>query len=563
MPVSKKRVSIPGSARKPLAGAQAVGPVDSNVRAEVTLRLRPRKSAAAALKAALKMAEKPPKDRKYLSREEFALKCGADPADLAAVDAFSRAHNLTVAGINIGARTVRLNGKVSDLNAAFGVDLQNFETKGGRRYRGRTGKVTVPAAIGEIVVGVYGLDARPVAKPHYRVLAEPAAPADPAAEPAAAEPGKKRASVSFTVPAVAKLYGFPTGLTGAGQCIALIELNDTDSSGNPSGTGYATSDLDTFFGGLGLATPNVVSVGVDGGANVPGPDPDSDGEVTLDIEVAGALAPGANIAVYFAPNTTAGFVDAVNAAIQDTVRKPSVISISWGGPEDGSPQQFLDGMNQAFTDAATLGVTVCVASGDDGSPDEDQSSWDKKPHVDFPSSVPYSLACGGTTVAASGTTITSEVVWNEGAAGGAGGGGVSNYFALPSYQAAAKVPLSPTKMVGRGVPDVSGDADPYSGYQVYVGGQAQVYGGTSAVAPLWAGLIALINQRLTSKKIAPVGFLNPLLYKQLASSLNDITSGNNDIYRALKGLYTAGPGWDACTGLGSPNGAKLLKALGG
>ena len=164
-----------------------------------------------------------------------------------------------------------------------------------------------------------------------------------------------------------------------------------------------------------------------------------------------------------------------------------------------------------------------------------------------------------------GTAITSEVVWNEGTKGGATGGGVSDIFPLPTYQANAKVPTTSKKFKGRGVPDVAGDADPYTGYQVFVGGKAAVFGGTSAVAPLWAGLIALMNQRLASKKSKAVGFLNPFIYKQPASSgiTRDITSGNNDIYGTLKGTYKAGTGWDACTGLGSPNGAKLLKALGG
>jgi kumamolisin len=573
MPVRKKRTPIPGSDRKPVAGAQDIGPTDPFSRAEVTLRLRPRKSAATVLRAALKMAEKLPRDRKYLTREEFAEKCGADPADLKAIDDFSRAHNLTVVDTNIAGRTVRLNGAVGDLNAAFGVQLKQFQVAD-ITYRGRTGKITLPESVSGIIEGVYGLDNRRIAEPHYRVLdiagpvtegdgsfslGDGAAPTAPAAGPKNAPDG------SFKVPDLSKLYSFPAGLDGRGQCIALIELNDTDSAGHPTGTGYAPSDLNTYFQSIGVQTPSVVAIGVDGGANIPGPDPGTDGEVALDIEVAGALAPGAQIAVYFGPNTTAGFIDAVNAALHDTVRKPSVISISWGGPEDGSPQQFLDGMNQAFSDAATLGVTVCTASGDNGSADEDPKTWDKKPHVDFPSSIPFALACGGTKLLGSGTQINSEVVWNEGNKGGATGGGVSNIFPRPSYQAKAKVPVSPKKKTGRGVPDVAADADPFTGYQVFVGGKASVFGGTSAVAPLWAGLIALMNQRLAAKKIKTVGFLNPLLYGQLATAgaLNDITSGNNDIFGSLKGLYKAGPGWDACTGLGSPNGAKLLKALGG
>lgn len=516
------------------------------------------------MRDAVAAASKLPRERKYLTREEFEKRRGADPADLRKLDEFARDHNLTIVETNVAARTVRLNGTVADLANAFNVKLDQFQVDD-VRYRGRTGKVSVPATVGEVVEAVYGLDNRPVAKPHFRVLQpEPlpegavGAPLPPGAEPRNAPDG------SFKVPELGTLYGFPAGLDGRGQCIALIELNDTDANGNPTGTGYKLSDIEAFFTGLGMPVPNVVSIGVDGGANVPGFS-DADGEVVLDIEVAGALAPGAQIAVYFAPNTTAGFIDAINAALHDTVHKPSVISISWGGPEDGSPQQYLDGMEQAFQDAATLGVTVCCASGDNGSADMDPSSWDRKPHCDFPAASPFVLGCGGTKLLGSGNKITSEVVWNEGARGGATGGGVSNIFPKPGYQSKAGVPQSPKKKKGRGVPDVAGDADPYTGYQVLLNGQAAVFGGTSAVAPLWAGLLARINQRLKSKGGNAAGFLNPLLYGALLNSgaLTDVTSGNNDVTGTLKGLYKAGKGWDACTGLGSPNGTKLLKALGG
>jgi kumamolisin len=183
----------------------------------------------------------------------------------------------------------------------------------------------------------------------------------------------------------------------------------------------------------------------------------------LDIEVAGSIAPGANIAVYFAPNTDQGFIDAITDAVHDTARKASVVSISWGGAEDSWTQQSQTAMNAAFQDAATLGVTVTVASGDNGSTD---GVGDGSLHVDFPASSPYVLACGGTTLKGSDGAISSEVVWNEIANNeGATGGGVSNAFALPAYQSSAGVPVQPkTGFVGRGVPDVAGDADPITGY---------------------------------------------------------------------------------------------------
>ncbi|MFZ0589040.1 MAG: S53 family peptidase, partial [Bryobacteraceae bacterium] len=236
-------------------------------------------------------------------------------------------------------------------------------------------------------------------------------------------------------------------------------------------------------------------------------------------------------------------------AVHDTTRKPSILSISWGGPEDSWTEQSRNAMNSALQDAAALGVTVTVAAGDDGSTDGES---DGQQHVDFPAASPYALSCGGTTLRASGNAISSETVWNELASNeGATGGGVSRYFPLPTYQQNVNVPKQPqTGFAGRGVPDVAGNADPTTGYNVRVDGQNTVIGGTSAVAPLWAGLIALINQKLGT----PAGYLNPLIYKIGESAFNDITQGNN-------GYFQAAVGWDACTGLGSPNGTALLSAL--
>jgi kumamolisin len=294
----------------------------------------------------------------------------------------------------------------------------------------------------------------------------------------------------------------------------------------------------------------VSAVSVDHGRNDATGDPnDHDGKVMLDIEVAGAIAPGANIIVHFAPNTDAGFRDAVSMAVHDAKNKPSVISISWGGPESSWTAQSMTALDEAIQAAATMGITVCVASGDNGSGDGVDDGAD---HVDFPASSPHSLGCGGTNLQASGGSITSETVWNDGANGGASGGGVSSFFPLPSYQEGLHVTKTqggtqPLQM--RGVPDVCGDADPQTGYDVRVDGSDTIIGGTSAVAPLWAGLIARIN----AAKASPVGFINPALYSH-PGALRDITHGNN-------GTFAAAPGWDACTGLGSPNGQKVADAV--
>jgi kumamolisin len=563
---TKSRFKLPGSERRAMAGAKAGKVVDAGDLIEVTVRIRGR--AQAAPEDLMKLGAQKPAERQTLSREQFAARFGADPLDLAKVEAFAHHHGLAVSAANAGQRTIRLKGSAAGLSEAFGVELRHYAKAGAAPYRGRTGSIYIPKDLKDIIVGVHGLDNRPVAKRHSRLrgsISTTPRKATQAKGKAAPAKSKQAVDPSVTAPQVAALYNFPAGLTGQGQSIALIELNDVDNTGKPTGAGYQTSDLAAYFKNLGIAGPTVVAVSVDGGANVPGPDADSDGEVTLDIEVAGSVAPGAAIAVYFAPNTTDGFIDAVNQAVHDTVHKPSVISISWGGPEDPDgqvDQQFTQGLNQAIQDAAQLGVTVCCAAGDDGSPDMALKGWDKKPHADFPSSSPFSLACGGTKLSVAGGAVASEVVWNEGQKAGAGGGGVSNLFALPSYQANVQVPKAPNGSAGRGLPDVAGNADPDTGYQIFLAGKQQVIGGTSAVAPLMAGLIALVNQSLAQKTPGvTAGFLNPLLYGSAASAFRDITAGNNDIYGKLKGLYTAGPGWDACSGLGVPDGTKLLASV--
>jgi kumamolisin len=460
-----------------------------------------------------------------LTRATFAHAWGADEGDLNRVERFARAHGLIVVESSSERRSVLVSGSAGELCAAFGVELARYR-QADTAFRGRAGPVYLPAELAEVVEGVFGLDDRPQAQAQFRI-------ADAAA-----------VSASYTPPELAALYRFPEG-TGAGECIAIIEL----------GGGYRSSDLDAYFSALGLATPDVVAVAVDGGRNAPTGDANGpDAEVMLDIEVAGAIAPAARIAVYFAPNTDQGFIDAVSTAVHDRQNAPSVISISWGGPESSWTTQAVGALDQSFADAASLGIAVCVACGDNGSGD---GVGDGQAHVDFPASSPNALACGGTRLEAAGGAITAETVWNE-ATGGATGGGVSQVFDLPDWQQAAGVPASANGdgRVGRGVPDVAGDADPTTGYQVRVDGREVTVGGTSAVAPLWAALVALLNEQ----RGTPVGRLNPELYAAPADqAFRDITVGSN----AVSGTpgYSAGPGWDACTGLGSPDGQALLAAL--
>jgi kumamolisin len=530
MSTPKKPLPLAGSERAPMDGAREIGPANPNETVDVTIRLRSRAGKKPMVSA--DTYTKPIEERTILSRKEFEQRHGADPDSIARVETFARQHKLTVKEKSPARRTVILSGTVTAMNEAFGVELKEYDHPTGK-YRGRTGAIHLPAELQGVVEGVFGLDNRPQAKPHFRRRRGRA--------------GARADSVnlSYTPPQVAALYDFPTGVDGAGECIALIEL----------GGGYNTADLSNYWSQLKLIeTPAVSAVSVGNGSNNPTGDPNGpDGEVMLDIEVSGSIAPGAKIVVYFADNTDAGFLNAITTAVHDSTNNPSVVSISWGGPESSWTQQAMTSMDEAFQSAAAMGVSVCVAAGDDGSTD---GVTDGLNHVDFPASSPNVLACGGTQLVASGNSITSETVWNELANNeGATGGGISDVFPLPSWQNGAGVPLSanPNKNVGRGVPDVTGDADPTTGYVTRVDGNPDVIGGTSAVAPLWAGLIALLNQSMGK----PVGFINPLLYQDAgtARDLNDITSGNN-------GAYSAGPGWDACSGLGSPIGTQVAAALG-
>lgn len=521
---------LSGSERKPLPNSRLVGPVDPNESVEVTVYLR-RPSTSNLTNT---INEQIKHHSRHLSREEFATSHSASADDIAKVVEFAGKNDLTVVETDPAGRKIVLAGTAAAMSAAFATELQQYEHSNGT-YRGRTGPIHVPTGLDQIIVGVFGLDNRPQAQPHMQIF-----------DKAVTTNTTSAAAVSYTPVQVAQLYDFPTGASdnGSGECIALIEL----------GGGYKHKDLQTYFKQLNIPMPKVSSVSVDKGHNHPTGTVDSaDGEVDLDIEIAGAIAPGAHIAVYFAPNTDRGFLDAITKAVHDTTHNPSVISISWGSAEANWTAQAMQAMDEAFQTAAILGVTVCVAAGDNGSSD---AVTDGLAHVDFPASSPYALACGGTRLATANNAAPTETVWNDGT-NSATGGGISDVFDLPTWQANAKVPpsVNANHRIGRGVPDVTGDADPQTGYSVYVDGQSAVFGGTSAVAPLWAGLIALINQQ----RGLSVGYLNPILYQNYAqlvqaNALHDITSGNN-------GAYSAGPGWDACSGVGSPDGTKLRDAL--
>jgi kumamolisin len=480
-----------------------------------------------------------------LSYDEFSQRFSTSTGDMQAVQAFASVCNLSIVEAKSEAAMVKVSGTVELFNSAFQISLKSITTPGGKQYIGYTGTLSIPAELNQIVEFVIGLN-------NAVVMKHLASKADLENHPFAASPTGIAYSL-LTPLQVAAAYNFPAS-NGYGQCIGLIEY----------GGGYTTQNLTSSFSPLGIANPTVVAVDVDGGTNNPDPS-GSSVEVMLDIFVAGAVAPASKIAVYFGagggdPIPGPNWYDPVNTAIHDTTNSPSVLSISWGESESSFGSSNITAMDSVLAQAAVLGITICVASGDSG------STWDGLGvEVLYPGSSPYVLSCGGTSLAISGSTITSEVVWNESSnSAGAGGGGISIYESMPAYQSGLTYKIYPAGTVSsltvRGVPDVAGNADPYSGYSYYYGNSnnyIQGIGGTSGVAPLWAGLIARLNSLTGTRR----GLFNALLYAN-SSVCNDITSGNN-LYTpdGVSYGYSATSGWDACTGLGSPNGTNIFRLI--
>jgi kumamolisin len=509
-------VPLPGSTRATSSGTTLQGPIDPTATVEFTVILR-RKA---------ELPEELVYGPETITAAELADKYGADPADLALVTSTLAAAGALILEQHVGSRRVRASAPASAARQLFATEL-HLATSGHPisgapvQHRARTGDLSVPAELDGVVEAVLGLDNRPQSRTYVLTAQDP--------------------TVAYTPPELGLVYGFPTNADGAGQTAAIVEL----------GGGITAADLNTYFSGLGLKTPSVVPVSVDGATN--SPDPNYDGEVMLDIEVFGALAPKANQVVYFGPNSDQGFIDCISQAVHATPT-PAVISISWGADEEAWDAQSRTAMDKAFADGCALGVTTCVASGDKGSTNGDT---DGQQHTQYPASSPYVLAVGGTTLHADRKTgaVSSEVVWHN-SNGNATGGGVSTLYPVPVWQAGVGVPTrSGATSTGRGVPDVAADADPYTGYTVRVDGADVTYGGTSAAAPLWAALLTRYTQLLNLK----LGLVQTLLYKgakagQEAPGFRAITSGGN-------GAYNAGAGWNACTGLGTPEGAALLAVL--
>jgi kumamolisin len=489
---------------------------------------------------------KPPGERRYMTRDQLRNEYGSDPAAIAKIEKFAADHHLVVTRDERASARLGLAGTAANVSAAFGVTLMDYSHPKIGDFHARTGPVTLPVEVGDAITGVFGLSTQRVM---HRL---------PRARHNIGNMAQMAKSRPWFVPTeLAPIYNFPDA-DASGQCIGLLEF----------GGGVDQSDVTAYFQQIGAPAPNIQIVAVDGVSTDPSADPDSTGEVMLDIDVAGALAGGAKIAVYFSTFDEKGLVDILSAVINDATNDPGVLSVSWGWDENQpfngtnilwSPAA-IDHVNHSLLAAAQLGITVCVSTGDDGS---EAQVKDGNAHVNFPATSPYVLAVGGTTLHArkgtDGQLAVSETVWNDGPGSGTGGG-VSDITPAPNWQE-GKVPRSVNagNFAGRAIPDVAANADPATGYLVMSGGQLGIVGGTSASAPLWGSLVTRLNALLGAR----VGNFNALLYGTIGPTgvLRDITSGNNDTDGLLGGQFAAGPGWDACTGWGAPDGAKLLAAL--
>jgi kumamolisin len=490
---------------------------------------------------------------RHVAHKDFAATHGANAAELRMVVDFAHAHQLEVLEANAARRSVVVRGTVDQLNKAFAIQLCQYRSPLGK-YHGHEGHPSVPADISSFVELIVGLDNRPVPARHYAVTTPmPAAQGDP--------PN----TVPLTPQQVAKLYNFPSG-DGAGQTIGIYEMPTSDGA-----PGYNPTDISATiqaFGGN-LKVPVPIDVSIDGQTNTGQTDP----ETLLDITVSGAIAQGAKIAVYFAAGqSTQNIINALQGMIhpntEDDDPVPTVLSISYGwSPDEDTDSITADEyqqMSQLFQDAAHLGITALVSSGDTGA----EIASTTQAEASYPASDPWVTACGGTTIGDVNGDFTNftEYIWNDTwgqgqeQGSGATGGGVSERFPLPSYQNGFPVPKSLDRnMTGRGLPDLAGPASPVCGYPQVTGGQEDSGGGTSAVAPLYAGLIAIINANLG----APVGFLNPQLYAMANTAFREISGPPgpaNNSYGGVTG-YPASKVWNACTGLGSIDGTAFQNGL--
>ena len=488
-----------------------------------------------------------PRFGQFLTPEQFAARYSPTPEEYNRVIAYAQAMGLTVTATHANRTLLEVTAPAEQINRAFGLRLLTYRSQlNGRTFFAPDAEPQVPVALNGLVSGIVGLSNASLRTPHLREktwsLITPALDPYAAGHETGSGPGG-----GLTPSDIKTAYNLSSvSQNGAGQTLALFELD-----------GYTASDItayETQFGLPKVPLQNVLLGGYSGAAG------SGAAEVTLDIELMTALAPGASkILVYEAPNSDAGVVAAYNQIATDNTAKE--VSTSWGEAENSASASVRSSENTAFQQMAAQGQSIYAAAGDSGADDNGSTL-----SVDDPASQPYMVGVGGTSLTTNGAggAYKSEKTWNNGsAANGAGGGGISTIWTIPSYQTAlAGSAASKGSTTHRNVPDVSLDADPNTGYAVYFQGAWTIYGGTSCAAPLWAGFTALVNQKRVAAGSSTLGFANTSLYNLAATSayandFHDIADGSTNLF------YPAVAGYDDATGLGTFNGANLLADLSG
>ena len=471
-----------------------------------------------------------------LGHDEYVYQFGAIKDEVILVADWATSNGLTVDEANINSATVKLSGTAEQFNNIFNISLQTV-TEDDRTYITHTGSITVPTDIDAVVDLVLGLD-NSVSFFHNAIL-----------DTTTHGDLNPNVIASPTPVDLALAYKFPRApggdlVQGKGACVAIIEL----------GGGWTTQNLTSTFSRIGQPNPTVVDVSVDGGVNDGGADVGSSGEVMLDIYCVGAVVPAAKIAMYFAPNSFQGFVDTIISPTNDTVNNPSVISVSWGTTDVNWGSTNRNAFETALAAAVVKGITVFIAAGDYG---VRAISGGPTYTVQYPGTSPYCVCAGGTVISINDDySIASEIPWGTSGGSVAGGGGVSGIFSVPTWQTGFNSKTYPggtvSALTGRGIPDVSAMATGYTFYYG-AGNYTGTFVGTSATAPLLAGMMARLNQ-MSGKRI---GFVNTDWYSVRTTAFNDQTSGDNHGGNTVG--YMASIGWDAATGLGSPIGTELYK----
>ncbi len=478
---------------------------------------------------------------KYLTSEEFNERFAPTEDDYNAVIEYAQDLGFTVTGTHSNRTLLHVKAKSADVENAFNLALHHYQRVDGRKFYAPDQDPEVSASMTSIISGIVGLDNHGVRRSYHRARrVENDQHALNVSSPNAFPSGPNG---GFAPGDLLKAYNLEgVSQNGSGQIIALFELGS-----------YSTSDINEYAQQFNLPTPQLKNILVNGGSGS-GIDP----EVTLDIELALALAPESQIYVYEGPNSDQGVLATYNRIATDNIAKQ--VSTSWGMGEVLSSTQQLNAEHAIFLQMAAHGQTMYAAAGDSGAYDDYQENPVKQRVVDDPASQPYVTAVGGTrlTVNSQTGTYQGEVVWNNGLGNGAGGGGVSVVWPMPNWQAPVHNTFSKSH---RNVPDVTLNADPNSGYAIYYNGQWTIYGGTSCAAPLWAAFTALVNEARVANNQAVLGFANPTFYpigRGAAGKTNfhDVTKGNNL-------FYNAEPGYDNASGWGSFNGAILFKTLTG